>query len=531
MRIFKPFLYLLIIILMLVLVTSKRDPVLEDPLKTVVVPGTYTSMPYDELRRLIPEKLKYIKENSTFLEPYNKETFDFIESKVQSVGDEQLPLLLYSVPNTELGYYRIDPIQGTPEQLTSFQFEQGALGWFWIYGTFIDSAGNTASYMYYLIRMDSFSPDLRKKLGIPLANASYYFISAGVGRDNNWRFTPYKVCRGEYVIESDSVFSFKALDLPEGWDYALAMNGVGNFKLTTAWKDTTNKTNGFDVNLIQKREPLLDNPQGCSPCAGGAGTLYFSYTQMGTDGELTVDDSSSQYTGGTGWVDREWLNNRVSSVYLSLIANTTALFKDDPRGLGKYVWLNLHLGDTLQYMASGLFKPDEKIYKGMKFNPIANRYGPGTPQYKVPATAEILETVVKAGIEFPQKIKIELPDGTYILDVSKFDNSLSIDVTNNIHWNSSSIVYDMEGKMVGTGFQECNQFADNETYQTNMLKGMGLDTNAQTKAVMFSNGKLTWEEGMPSLVVSALIVIITLACIVLFFLALIKRKGKKPKYS
>ena len=530
MRILKPFLYLLIIIVLLVLVTSKRDPVLEDPLKTVIVPGTYTSMPFSRMKTLMPERLKYIKENSTFLEPYKSEALEMVESKIQGVTDEQMPLLLYGAPNSELGYYRIDPIQGTPEQLTSFQFEQGALGWFWIYGTFIDSAGNTASYMYYLIRMDAFPPGLREKMGLPMGSTTYYFISAGVGRNDKWSFTPYKITRGEYIIESDSKFSFKALDLPEGWDNTLAMNGVGNFSITTSWKDTADMNNGFKANLIQEREPLPDNPHGCSPCAGGAGTLYFSYTQMNTGAELTVEDSTSQYTDGTGWVDRQWLNNRVSSVYLSLLSNSMSIFEDQPRGLGKYVWLNLHLGDTLQYMASGLFTADEKVSKGMKFTPIANRYGPGTPQYKVESNAEILETVVRDGIEFPVKYRIELPDGTFIIDATKFDKSLSIDVSNNIHWNGSAIIYNTEGKMVGTGFLEANQFADSDTYQSNMLQGMGLDTSAQTKAIMFSNGKLTFEEGMPSLVVSILILLITLACIILFFKALAKRKKPHKVY-
>lgn len=529
MRKFKPFLYLIFIIAILVLVTTKRDPELTDPLKTVVVPGTHTSMPFDEMRKLMPERLKYIKDNSTFLEPYNKEALGFIESKIQGVTDEQMPLMLYSAPNSELRYYRIDPIRGTPEQLTSFQFQQGGLGWFWIYGTFIDSAGHTASYMYYLIRMDAFPPGLREKMGIPLGASTYYFISAGVGRGDEWSYTPFKICRGEYKIESDTVFSFKGLDLPEGWDYTLSMNGVGNFFITTAWKDTADKKNGFEMGLTQKRPPLLDNPEGCSPCAGGAGTLYFSYTQLETGGELTVEDSTSLYAGGTGWVDRQWLNNRVSSVYLSLLSNSMSLFKNEPRGLGKYVWLNLHLGDTLQYMASGLFTADEKVSKGMKFTPIANRYGPGTPQYKVESSAEVLETVVREGIEFPVKYRITLPDGTYILDATRFDKSLSIDVSNNLHWNGSAIVYDEGGKMVGTGFLEANQFADSDAYQSNMLRGMGADTTAEIKAIMFSGGELTFDEGLPSLIVSALIIIAVIVCIVLFVMSLVKRKEKKKK--
>ena len=531
MRSFKPFLYLIFILAILLLVTTKRDPELTKPLEMVVVPGTHTSMPFDEMRKLMPERLKYIKENSTFLEPYKKEALEFIESKIQGVGDEQMPLMLYSTPNSELGYYRIDPLQGTPEQLTSFQFQQGALGWFWIYGTFIDSAGHTASYMYYLIRMDAFPPALREKMGIPLGASTYYFISAGVGRGDSWSYTPFKICRGEYKIESDTVFSFKALDLPEGWDYTLSMKGVGNFFITSAWKDTADEKNGFEMGLTQRRPPLLDNPEGCSPCAGGAGTLYFSYTQMETGGELTVGDSSSLYAGGTGWVDRQWLNNRVSSVYLALLSNSMSVFKSEPRGLGKYVWLNLHLGDTLQYMASGLFTDDEKVSKGMQFTPIANRYGPGTPQYRVESSAEILETVVREGIEFPVKYRITLPDGIYIIDGTKFDKSLSIDVSNNLHWNGSAIVYDEAGKMVGTGFLEANQFANSDQYSSNMLRGMGLDTTAEIKSLMFSGGMLTFDEGLPSLLVSALIIIAVIVCIVLFIMSLVKRKEKKTRFA
>ncbi len=517
-------LYAVLIVALILILLWKRSPVLtEGDEKVIVTPGVYTSMKFEELQKLMPRRIQYIKDNSTFLEPYDKNKLQLISEKVTTVTGEQMVAMMLNVPNGEFGYYRVDPAK-EPEPLSSFQFEQGMTGWFWIYGTFIDSTGSTASFMYYLVRLDMFPPDLRKELGLPMGSTTYYYIVGGVGKGSQWHYTPFKICRGEYNIKSDSVFSFEALDLPAGWKYTLQMNGAGKFNIEAKWPDDSAKTQGFSMALNPKRQAFFNGPDGCAPCSGGAGTMYFSYTELKANGSLMLDSLSGNYTNGTSWVDRQWLNRQVSSVYLSLLVNCSSLFKPDARGLGKYIWLNLHLKPELQYMVSGLFGANDTVTKGTKFKAIVNRYGPGDKtDYNMSYDVTVLDTVVLHETGFPIKYRISTPDGEFILDGSKFNKSVSIDPSNNFHWNGSGIVYDSTGKEIGTGFLEANQFAEKDVYITNLLKSSGLDTTQQN-IQLFSSSELSFSQALPSVIMAILICVGILVIGFLFIVSLFKKK-------
>ena len=268
MQLIKLVIYLALILGIIYLLSQKRAPELNDPVKMVMAPGTYKSLPYDELRKLMPERFKYIKEKSTFLEPYDKDKLDLISDKITKVTGEQMIFMMMSAPNSGLGYYRLEPFEAPFDNAavhTSFQFEQGMVGWFWIYGTFADSAGATASFMYYVFRIDTFPPELRKSMNLPLGATTYYYISSGVGRGSEWHYSPFKICRGEYNIKSDSAFSFTGIDLPDGWKSILKMDSAGEFSLESFWPeknkpDTTNRKQGFNIHMSQQKASPAQRP-------------------------------------------------------------------------------------------------------------------------------------------------------------------------------------------------------------------------------------------------------------------------------
>ena len=520
MKLLKPIIYLLIIGVLFYLLTKKTAPSLTDPIKMVETPGVYTSMPYDNFRQLLPKRFDYIKNKSSFLTPYDKDKLALIENNIGKVTDEQMVAQLYMAPNASVGLYRLESIPVGPEQVTSFQFEQGQLGWFWFYGTFIDSSGKTASYMYYVNRVDLYPPDLRKEMNLPMGSTTYYSISMGVGRGGEWEYAPYKFCRGEYTIKNDSVYSFKGIDLPNGWNISFSTERKGEFKIAAGWKTNDSaKQQGLNMTVKAERLPFYNSASndGCSPCVGGSGTLYLSYTQMKSNGTITLNDSTAGYADGTSWLDRQWANSQISTPYIALLNNSMSMFKDRVEGLGKYIWLNLHLGKDLQYMVFNFFPLSEKVTKGTTFTSMQIRYGKDKPEFGLTAPAEVMETKILDGVEYPLKYKLQTKDGTYILDASKFDKSRCIDISNNIHWDGSGIIYDTTGKMVGTGFLEANQFADPNSYVVNQLKSMGLDTTEQNKAFFKEEGKMPVSQGLPSLIITILFVVLFIFLVVLLF--------------
>ncbi|HRE40550.1 MAG TPA: lipocalin-like domain-containing protein [Ignavibacteria bacterium] len=536
MKVSKVFIFIIISVVILYFLSYKTSPVLTDVQSNVLKPGKYTSLEFSELRKILPERFKYIEENSTFLNPYNSEKMDLLKSKLTNATDEEMIMLSAFTPNADLDMFRLESLKPPASTYSSFQFQQGTFGWFWIYGTFIDSLGETSSYMFYLFRIDIFNPELTAEMNLPMGSTTYYFISTGVGKGDKWEYSPFKVCRGEYEIKNDSNFSFNALDLPEGWKCNFNFNTSKNIEIYSTWKNenTTNDTsinkshtsNGIAVNMSSVRPAFFNGKSGCAPCEGGAGTLYLSYTQLKINGTLTINDSTTSVKNGIGWIDRQWANGNVSTVSLALLNNVMSIFKSTATGLGKYVWTNLHLSDSLQYMIYNFFPLDQTLLPGTIFQTTMNRYGPDQIIWSLKGEGEVLDTVVREGIIFPIKYKLTTQDGTFILDGSKFKNSLSVDITNNFHWDGSAIIFDSTGKnQLGTGFLEANQFTDQVEYVKNELSVMGLDTNEANISLFNESGsKLPLSKGILSLLIVILIAGFFIYMLVSVFRMIIHRK-------
>jgi hypothetical protein len=529
MKLLKPLpvLAILLLCVTIYLLTMNRAPALSDPIKMVMQPGVYTSMSFDELKKVIPKKMEYVKEHSTFLEPYDAKKFELLGKDLAAITGEQAVFRMVALPNGQLNYYRIDPLKEAPVVYTSFQFEQGVIGWYWVYSTFVQEDGSTASYMFYICRLDLLAPDQRKEMNLPMGSATYYQVSMAVGKGDEWRYSPFKIFRGEYTIQSDSVFSFKALDMPAGEHCSFSTAQKGTLAIDANWKDDSARVQGFNMNMHSMRPPFFNAKDGCAPCSGGAGTMYLSYTQLIHDGTITLDDSTNTYENGVGWNDRQWMNGMISKPYMSLLSNTMKWSSDKPQvsGLGKYLWLNLHLKDSLQYMIYQFFPLNEKITTGFHFNSIQKRYGENGLEDNLGGDVEVLKTTIIDSTEYPIKYKIKTKDGTYILDAGKFSKSVSLDVTNNIHWDGSALVYDTLGNMVGTGFLEANQFADPTVYAKNELNALGLPVTKENLEMFGEESYPDKSKLLPSVITLVLAGILILVLLFIIYRSVVKRKA------
>jgi predicted secreted hydrolase len=64
----------------------------------------------------------------------------------------------------------------------------------------------------------------------------------------------------------------------------------------------------IDLTLDQPKPILLQGDQGCAPCAGGVGTLYYSIPRLQVEpgGRLRIGDDDVTVTGGELWFDHQW---------------------------------------------------------------------------------------------------------------------------------------------------------------------------------------------------------------------------------
>ena len=518
----------------------------------LIPPYSTTSLTLSELSNYLTQRLEFIKDNSRKLSPYDEVKFDMMsKTLLDSAASGYLDGVVLSstlLPNSSMGNIPIEPSFKDPLELTTFQYGQGYAGWYFLYGTFINGTKdslNVANYFFYLLRSEIIPDDLRKTLNLKPGQGTYYNIVGGVGINGQWSYSPFMVCRATYNVMTETTFSFEALDLPEGWECSFGSQYTGNFNLNMKWPSNTHdeithpQSTGFTTTLQSIRPPFYDNPRGCMPCLSGAGTLYFSFTEMVTDATLTLPNKAPEsFKNGTGWIDRQWLNTSIVGGSLKIVDNILNTFATRSKGLGRYLWYNLHISPNLQYMATCL--PTRDVKKGDKLDCTYNRYGDETVwgikgHAVIEDTVDIKDPLTGNPITFPTMVAFYIPsdmsnsDGesintfndsdntsnnvseiVYHLDTTPFGNNLTVDFTNNIHWTGSALLWSdsngQKGSLIGTGFAEANQLQDVDTYDLNIMSKINLPPDLLEK---FKDKPSKLSETWPSFVLASLFIILS----------------------
>lgn len=476
---------------------------------------------FDKLKDVCKDKVKYIKDNTGFLRPYNKKIMDVVSQNINNATDLNTLIASFNLlPYNSLGTYPLTPLSN-PIDTTCFQLEQGTVGWYWGYLTF---PKNKISVMYYILRIDVGTEKLRKKYNLQLGETTAYYVALGLGKDTDWHYTPYKYIRGSYQTFSESAFIFNSVDD----DIACQFSGLGpgQFHLNFTWKEGSD-TFQVDTDIYSKQKPYFNGDDtGCAPCIAGAGTLYWSYTQLyNKNTKIIFKDITSPINldndSGIGWLDRQWTNSIINNNLINCVNNIVQSTKR-VGGLGRYIWLNAHL-DNEQYMITVMLTDNSKIEKDQILsNAKYNLYSSSleNPLYNQDTKLKILDTTTVDNTVFPTKYQVTVKDindkeHTYLIDSTPFGNTVTIDLTGNFHWSGSALLFDETNNQVGTAFLEANQFQDYEKYTKNYFNKAKIIGNTE-----YFTGKstITFGQAVPSILLLLLYVIL----IIIWFYILIK---------
>jgi hypothetical protein len=392
------------------------------------------------------------------------------------------------------------------------------------------------------MHIDISNPKLRKEYNInkPQETSSYY-VSAGIGRGKEWKYSPYKYIRGKYDIFSKTLFKFESLDD----DIQCVFESLNelNFNLTIKWKDNVDKKiYGFNTVIKSIQQPYFNDKNGCVPCIEGLGTLYLSYTHLkftnttfifnndGVSEEILLSEE------GIGWMDVQWGrggggSGGLKTRFMQSLINIS-LFSKSNGGLGRYIWINIHVENGDDYMVYSFLDENIQIEKNIIINnTIYNIYSSSlkNPIYKKKTTMNILDTVNiidnnGINIVFPIKYSIEIKDKDgnshlYILDSTSFGDTVTIDNSSNLHWSGSTLLYE-NNNVVGTGFLEANQFQNKEDYFKNIFKNNNLIGSYDG---FLTNRVLSFSQIIPSLVL-LLILLILIILWIIYIIMLFKKK-------
>ena len=411
-----------------------------------------TTDSFSILKKVAQERVTLIKNNSGIFTPYNPTIMSLVSDaidKATTLNDLGAAFLL--LPNNSVGSSALAPLSGRPQDTTLFQFEQGTVGWYWGYATYRDqpSTSKVANIMYYIIRIDIGTPEIREKYNLPLGSTTIYSISlgAGFGKDS-WRYSPYAICKGKYVIRGAQSFHFEAQS--EDGDVLISFGSDENsFLLDFSCKA---KDNAFSTSTIFKKTKgaRYNAPNGCAPCVAGDGTLYWSYTQLVARSNITVGTKTGSFNDGDGWLDHQWMRgNDPLQLGVKIITNISQSSRKSVGGLGRYVWMNIHL-DDIEFMVTAFPPQSARIRKGQSYEAQFTSYPSGKPtSFKNKTVLTFDETTVVDGITFPTVISVTLPgpDGEekYTVSSIPYGNCVTLDLTGNLHWSGSASLTDSKG--------------------------------------------------------------------------------------
>ena len=495
----------------------------------IKTPYFVSTKDFETLKKVCKDKVEYIKNNTGILRPYNKQIMDAVSMNIDNANNLNTLIATFNLlPYNSLDTYPLTPLNN-PIDTTCFQLEQGTVGWYWGYLTF---SNELISIMYYIMRIDIGTEKLRKKYNLQLGETTAYYVSFGLGKNTDWHYTPYKYINGSYQTFTESSFTFKSLDSDINCQFDAL--GPGNFHLNFSWKEGSDIFQ-VDTDIYSKQIPYFNGDNtGCAPCIAGAGTLYWSYTQLyNKNTKIVFKDTSIDNladNSGIGWLDRQWTNSIINNNFMNCVNNIIQSTKR-VGGLGRYIWLNVHL-ENQQYMITVMLADDSKIQKdGIFSNAKYNLYSASleNPLYNQDTQLKIIDTTTLDNTIFPTKYQVTLKDinnttNTYLIDSTFFGNTVTIDLTGNFHWSGSALLFDEKNIQVGTAFLEANQFQDYETYIKNYFNKANILGNVE----YFIGKSITFSQALPSIILLLLyFIIIIIWFYILIKYIIIKNKNKK----
>ena len=471
---------------------------------------------FDKLKKITIDRINSIEKKSTIFTPYNHENMRTCKNAIiNSSNYSELVTAFLLTPNNSIDTYPIYPIKNIDDTII-FQFEQGVLGWYWGYAVFPEQNNNFGTVMYYIMRNDLGTKELREKYNLNIGETTVYTISIGVGLGKGqWYFNPEPIiCPGTYEVSNKTNFTLECSTdiLPK---FILKND---NDKLTLEFEYNDKKLNfGSNTIFIKTNKARINGPNGCAPCLSGTGTLYWSYTQLNSSSIIKINDKSYNFKNGDGWLDHQWGRSKLPLKPLHRLSiNVINMFKLTGK-LGRYVWINLHLPNNIQYMVFCFPNENNMIKVNNTYEAIYNVYSNDKSKLlqKGNITFDYITKYNYDGNEilFPTKIIITVYDMNnnkhiYKIDTDNYGNTITIDLTGNPHWSGGVIIKENNNK-IGTGFLELNQFENKEKYLNRTLKIANINSNDYKKE------KLSLLKALPSIIILIIPLLLIISIIIL----------------
>ncbi len=428
---------------------------------------------------LFNQKVQYIRENkNSFFNPADETILSSLQDKINNSNETDNLINTFvatlNMPGNTIGYTPMIPYDD-PSKKICLQLEQGATGWYWLYGTFPETKD---CFLLTLTRVDLLPTELRQKLGYKLGETTLYGITLGIGNGKTYYYGNVYF-EASLVITDNENFSIISKDNSYNFTHSLG-------KMTFSCKNMTLMNNedendkllyNFDCVTNNYFGMSLNQKNGCYPCEL-SNNSYQSYTNLYVDMQYSNSSGTTKsLANGHGWMDHEWGAGSVNNIFYRLLLPVLQggkLYK----GLPPYIWLNIRLSDNLQYMIYSFFPKPPKKGDTVKCN--YNKYQPSGVSFSTDNSTidvKVVDTVIYNNVEYPIVYEVNVDGNTYVLNSSSYGKTIFRDLSNTNHWGGSCDVL-KDSVQVGVGFLEAQRFDTSIDALRDTFMLMGYDQNS-----------------------------------------------------
>lgn len=365
------------------------------------------------------------------------------------------------------------------------------LGWHFIVGSCIGNNGKEYGVQFMFWQYALLPPEIAKHFGlsdienqiielhlaVSEAGGEHYrskpIIIAGTTGLIDFTNNPFNYTMGKNKIRSlkeDSTFPLQI----KGWGIDLDPDSPSEIEV--------------DITLTQTKEYLLQGKDGCDPCCGGVGTLYYSVPNLRVDSDnsiLKINEEEVSLKSGKFWYDHQWCNGmlpagnpRVKVLRVANNMNQKAAggwdwFMAQFKGNRELTMASIHSNEMTQFLKQTGPNSPETMQAEVSGKYVDEK----NDSKKIKGTIRITEWIKSeksqdpelypvTNVWYPQKWEFNFGEDVPE-DIRNFvmtpivSGGQSGFFANGLHYSEGAVyLKDSEGNSLGRGFAESTGYAD-----------------------------------------------------------------------
>lgn len=365
------------------------------------------------------------------------------------------------------------------------------LGWHFIVGSCIGENGKEYGVQFMFWQYALLPPNIAKHFGLSDIENQFVELHLAVSEagGKHHRSKPIGIAGTTGLIDfSDNPFEYtlgknKIKSLMEDRTFPMQIKGRG----IDLDPDSPSEIE-INITLTQTKDYLIQGKDGCDPCCGGVGTLYYSVPNLRVDPDkstLRINEEEISLKSGKFWYDHQWCNGMLPSgsprVKVLRAANNM-----NKKAAGGWDWFMAQFkGDRELTMASihshemmGFLNQTGSTSPGILEAEVSGKYMDEESNFKnVKGRLKIAEWIKSdksqdpdlypiTNVWYPQKwefsfgedVPEDIRDFVMVPIVSGGQSGF---FANGLHYSEGAVyLKDVEGNLIGRGFAESTGYAD-----------------------------------------------------------------------